>query len=73
MKLAALRNTLVTFYAASGSINQESVMPRNILLDSSEMASEISLKHAGGSMEMGGSMENHSSQAKCRNPALVSV
>ncbi|PKK29076.1 proline and serine rich 2, transcript variant X1 [Columba livia] len=45
-------------------------MPRNILLDSSEMASEISLKHAGGNMEMGGSVENHSSQAKCRNPAL---
>ncbi|XP_061876057.1 proline and serine-rich protein 2 isoform X2 [Colius striatus] len=61
---------LMAFYTASGSISQESVMPRNLLSDSPEMASEVSPKHAGGSMESGGSVENHGSQAKCRNTAL---
>ncbi|XP_063179697.1 proline and serine-rich protein 2 isoform X1 [Chroicocephalus ridibundus] len=60
----------MTFYAASGSISQEGVMPRNLLSDSPEMASEISPKRALGSMESGGSMENRGSQARCRNLAL---
>ncbi|XP_054050713.1 proline and serine-rich protein 2 isoform X2 [Rissa tridactyla] len=60
----------MTFYAASGSISQEGVMPRNLLSDSPEMASEISPKCALGSMESGGSMENRGSQARCRNLAL---
>uniref|UniRef100_A0A8C8AB91 Proline and serine rich 2 n=1 Tax=Otus sunia TaxID=257818 RepID=A0A8C8AB91_9STRI len=60
----------MTFYAASGSISQESVMPRNLVSDSPEMASEISPKHARGSVERDGSVENHGSQARCRNLAL---
>ncbi|XP_074759601.1 proline and serine-rich protein 2 isoform X2 [Athene noctua] len=60
----------MTFYTASGSISQESVMPRNLILDSPEMASEISPKHARGSVERDGSVENHGSQARCRNLAL---
>lgn len=63
----------MAFYAASGSISQESVMPRNLLSNSPEMASEISPKHTCGSMERGGSVENHGSQVRCRNLALVSV
>ncbi|KAM9277496.1 proline and serine-rich protein 2 [Cariama cristata] len=59
---------LMAFCAASGSRSQESVMPRNLLSD--EMASEISPKHTRGSMERGGSVENHGSQARCRNLAL---
>ncbi|KAM9634410.1 proline and serine-rich protein 2 isoform 1-T1 [Morphnus guianensis] len=60
----------MAFYAASGSISQESVMPRNLLSNSPEMASEISPKHARGSMERSGSVENHGSQVRCRNLAL---
>ncbi|KAM6213529.1 proline and serine-rich protein 2 isoform 1-T1 [Sarcoramphus papa] len=60
----------MAFYAASGSISQESVMPRNLLSDSPEMASEISPKHAPGSLERGGSVENRGSQVRCRNLAL---
>ncbi|XP_009573893.1 PREDICTED: proline and serine-rich protein 2 [Fulmarus glacialis] len=60
----------MAFYAASGLISQEGVMPRNLLSDSSEMASEISPKHALGSTERGGSVENRGSQARCRNLAL---
>ncbi|XP_009881250.1 PREDICTED: proline and serine-rich protein 2 [Charadrius vociferus] len=60
----------MAFYAASGLISQEGVMPRNCLSDSPEMASEISPKHAPGSMESGGSVENRGSQARCRNLAL---
>ncbi|KAM6424668.1 proline and serine-rich protein 2 [Rhynochetos jubatus] len=56
--------------AASGSISQEGVMPRNLLSDSPEMASEISPKHTLGSTESGGSVENCGSQARCRNLAL---
>lgn len=63
----------MAFYTASGLISQEGVMPRNRLSDSPEMASEISPKHALGSVESGGSMENRGSQARCRNLALVSV
>ncbi|XP_068024608.1 proline and serine-rich protein 2 isoform X2 [Melanerpes formicivorus] len=61
---------LMALCASSGLISQESVMPRNLLSDSPEMASEISPKHACGSTEMGGGVENHGSQAKCRNLAL---
>ncbi|XP_032914840.1 proline and serine-rich protein 2 [Catharus ustulatus] len=50
--------------AASGSVSQEGVMPRNLLVDSPEMASEISPEHTHGSVE------NHGSQARCRNLAL---
>ncbi|XP_010579296.1 proline and serine-rich protein 2 isoform X2 [Haliaeetus albicilla] len=60
----------MAFYAASGSISQESVMPRNLLSNSPEMASEISPKHVCGSMERAGSVENHGSQVRCRNLAL---
>ncbi|KAM9292776.1 proline and serine-rich protein 2 [Morus bassanus] len=60
----------MAFCAASGSISQEGVMPRNLLSDSPEMASEISPKHALGNMERGGSVENRGSQARCRNLAL---
>ncbi|XP_029871511.1 proline and serine-rich protein 2 isoform X2 [Aquila chrysaetos chrysaetos] len=60
----------MAFYAASGSISQESVMPRNLLSNSPEMASEISPKHTRGSMERGGSVENHGSQVRGRNLAL---
>ncbi|XP_074999692.1 proline and serine-rich protein 2 isoform X2 [Calonectris borealis] len=60
----------MAFYAASGLISQESVMPRNLLSDSPEMASEISPKHALGSMERDGSVENRGSQARCRNLAV---
>ncbi|XP_075283739.1 proline and serine-rich protein 2 [Opisthocomus hoazin] len=60
----------MAFCAASGSISQESVMPRKLLSDSAEMASEISPKHALGSTERGGSVENRGSQARCRNTAL---
>ncbi|XP_009465563.1 PREDICTED: proline and serine-rich protein 2 [Nipponia nippon] len=60
----------MAFYAASGSISQEGVMPRNLLSDSPEMASEISPKHVLGSMERGGSVENRGGQARCRNLAL---
>ncbi|KAM6091606.1 proline and serine-rich protein 2 [Theristicus caerulescens] len=45
-------------------------MPRNLLSDSPEMASEVSPKHAVGSMERGGGVENRGSQARCRNLAL---
>nr|XP_009479986.1 PREDICTED: proline and serine-rich protein 2 [Pelecanus crispus] len=45
-------------------------MPRNLLSDSPEMASEISPKHALGSMEGGGSVESCGSQARCRSLAL---
>ncbi|XP_057278429.1 proline and serine-rich protein 2 isoform X1 [Pezoporus wallicus] len=61
---------LMAFCAASGSIHEESVMPGNLLSDSPEMASESSPKHARGSMERGGSVENRGSQAKGRNLAL---
>ncbi|KAM6137096.1 proline and serine-rich protein 2 isoform 2-T2 [Pterocles gutturalis] len=61
---------LMAFYAASGLISQESVMPRNLCSDSPEMASEISPKHTFGSMERGGGVEDRGSQAKCRNLAL---
>ncbi|GAB0175546.1 proline and serine-rich protein 2 [Grus japonensis] len=60
----------MAFYAASGSISQEGVMPRNLLSDSPEMASDISPKHTLGSMEKGGSVENRGSQARCRTLAL---
>ncbi|XP_068257255.1 proline and serine-rich protein 2 isoform X2 [Nyctibius grandis] len=60
----------MAFSAASGSISQEGVMPRNLLSDSPEMASEISPKHALGSVEGDGSVENRGSQARCRNLAL---
>ncbi|KAM7129055.1 proline and serine-rich protein 2 [Ciconia maguari] len=60
----------MAFYAASGSISQEGVMPRNLLSDSPEMTSEVSPKHALGSMERGGGVENRGSQARCRNHAL---
>ncbi|XP_048157982.1 proline and serine-rich protein 2 isoform X1 [Corvus hawaiiensis] len=60
----------MAFCAASGSISQESVMPRNLLADSPEMASEISPEHMHGSMERAGSVENRGSQARCRNLAL---
>ncbi|XP_075620345.1 proline and serine-rich protein 2 [Balearica regulorum gibbericeps] len=60
----------MAFYAASGSISQEGVMPRNLLSDSPEMASDISPKHAFGSVERGGSVENRGSQARCRTLAL---
>ncbi|XP_054675245.1 proline and serine-rich protein 2 [Grus americana] len=60
----------MAFYAASGSISQEGVMPRNVLSDSPEMASDISPKHTLGSMEKGGSVENRGSQARCRTLAL---
>ncbi|KAM9247709.1 proline and serine-rich protein 2 [Leptosomus discolor] len=60
----------MAFYAASGPISQESVMPGNLLSDSLEMASQISPKQARGSMERGGSVENRGSQARCRNLAL---
>ncbi|XP_014804606.1 PREDICTED: proline and serine-rich protein 2 isoform X2 [Calidris pugnax] len=55
---------LMAFCTASGSSGQEGVMPRNLVSDSPEMASEISPKHALGSVE------NRGSQAKCRNLAL---
>lgn len=45
-------------------------MPRNLLVDSPEMASEISPEHTRGSMERAGTVENHGSQARCRNLAL---
>lgn len=45
-------------------------MPKNLLADSPEMASEISPEHMHGSMERAGSVENHGSQARCRNLAL---
>lgn len=45
-------------------------MPRNLLVDSPEMASEISPEHTLGSMERAGTVENHGSQARCRNLAL---
>uniref|UniRef100_A0A8C9N706 Proline and serine rich 2 n=1 Tax=Serinus canaria TaxID=9135 RepID=A0A8C9N706_SERCA len=45
-------------------------MPRNLLVDSPEMASEISPEHTHGSMERAGNVENHGSQARCRNLAL---
>ncbi|KAM4670720.1 proline and serine-rich protein 2 isoform 2-T6 [Amazona ochrocephala] len=61
---------LMAFCAASGSIHEESVMPGNLLSDSPEMASEVSPKHARGSVERGGSMENRGSQAKGRNLTL---
>ncbi|XP_065524185.1 proline and serine-rich protein 2 isoform X2 [Lathamus discolor] len=61
---------LMAFCAASGSIHEESVMPGNLLSDSPEMASEGSPKHARGSVERGGSVENRGSQAKGRNLAL---
>ncbi|KAF4793986.1 Proline and serine-rich protein 2 [Turdus rufiventris] len=54
----------MAFCAASGSVSQEGVMPRNLLVDSPEMASEISPEHTHGSVE------NHGSQARCRNLAL---
>ncbi|XP_067173382.1 proline and serine-rich protein 2 [Apteryx mantelli] len=60
----------MTFCTASGSISQEGVMPRNLLSDFSEMASEISPNHVLGSMERGGNVENRSTQARCRNVAL---
>ncbi|RMC10468.1 hypothetical protein DUI87_13273 [Hirundo rustica rustica] len=60
----------MAFCAASGSVSQEGVMPRNLLVDSPEMASEISPEHTHGSMERAGSVENHGSQARCRNLAL---
>ncbi|KAM6302322.1 proline and serine-rich protein 2 isoform 2-T2 [Podargus strigoides] len=60
----------MAFYTASGLVNQEGVMPRNTLLDSPEMASEVSPKHAPGSMERAGSVENHGNQVRCRNVAL---
>ncbi|XP_071280204.1 proline and serine-rich protein 2 [Agelaius tricolor] len=60
----------MAFCAASGSIGQEGVMPRNLLVDPPEMASEISPEHTHGSMERAGSVENHGSQARCRNLAL---
>lgn len=63
----------MAFCAASGSVRQESVMPGNLLVGSPEMASETSPEHAHGSMERAGSVENHGSQARCRNLALVSV
>ncbi|XP_005039113.1 PREDICTED: proline and serine-rich protein 2 isoform X2 [Ficedula albicollis] len=59
----------MAFCAASGSESQEGVMPRN-LVDSPEMASEISPEHTHGSVERAGSVENHGSQARCRNHAL---
>lgn len=45
-------------------------MPRNLLADSPEMASEISPEHVHESMERAGSVENRGSQARCRNLAL---
>ncbi|KAM8821862.1 proline and serine-rich protein 2 [Eudromia elegans] len=60
---------LKTFSAASGSVGQELVMPRNLLSDFSEMASEVSPNHVLGSVEMGDDAENHSTQARCRNAA----
>ncbi|XP_027535357.1 proline and serine-rich protein 2 isoform X1 [Neopelma chrysocephalum] len=45
-------------------------MPRNLLSDSPEMASQISPEHAHGSMERAGSVEHRGSQARCRNLAL---
>ncbi|XP_023774511.1 proline and serine-rich protein 2 [Cyanistes caeruleus] len=60
----------MAFCAASGSVSQEGVMPRNLLVDSPEMASEISPEHMHGSMERAGSVGNHGSQARCRNLAL---
>ncbi|XP_051498196.1 proline and serine-rich protein 2 isoform X2 [Apus apus] len=61
---------LMAFCTSSGLINQESVMPRNLLSDSPEMASEVSPKHTLGSMERDSSVENPGSQARCRNVAL---
>ncbi|XP_027753363.1 proline and serine-rich protein 2 isoform X3 [Empidonax traillii] len=58
------------FSAASGLTSQGSVMPRNLLSDSPEMASQISPEHELGSTERAGSVENRGSQARCRNPAL---
>ncbi|XP_030325452.1 proline and serine-rich protein 2 isoform X1 [Calypte anna] len=60
----------MAFCTSSGLVNQESVMPRNLLSDSPEMASEESPKHTLGSMERGSSVENHGSQARCRSVAL---
>ncbi|XP_064559103.1 proline and serine-rich protein 2 [Zonotrichia leucophrys gambelii] len=45
-------------------------MPRNLLVDPPEMASETSPEHTHGSMERAGTVENHGSQARCRNLAL---
>ncbi|KAM6291552.1 proline and serine-rich protein 2 [Porphyrio hochstetteri] len=60
----------MAFCTASGSICEESVMPGNLLSGSPEMASDISPKHALGSMERDGSVDNHGSQARCRTLAL---
>lgn len=62
----------MAFCAASGSASQ-GVMPGNLLVGSPEMAAEISPEHTHGSMERAGTVENHGSQARCRNLALVSV
>ncbi|XP_032057898.1 proline and serine-rich protein 2 [Aythya fuligula] len=45
-------------------------MPRNLLSDFPEATSEISPKHAVGSMERGSSMENRGNQARCKNLAM---
>uniref|UniRef100_A0A8C3R9I7 Proline and serine rich 2 n=1 Tax=Cyanoderma ruficeps TaxID=181631 RepID=A0A8C3R9I7_9PASS len=55
--------------AASGPGSQ-GVMPGNLLVGSPEMAAEIAPEHTRGSMERAGSVENHGSQARCRNLAL---
>ncbi|XP_062347687.1 proline and serine-rich protein 2 isoform X2 [Cinclus cinclus] len=60
----------MAFCAMSGSISQEGVMPRNLLVGSPEMASEISPEHTRGSVERAGTVENHGSQSRCRNLAL---
>lgn len=48
-------------------------MPRNLLSDFPEATSEISPKHAVGSMESSSSVENRGNQARCKNLAMVSA